>query len=243
MERPKVWTKDYSILVSSNMLYSAGFYMLLPTIPLFIAALGGTSAQVGWVATAFSAASILMRFFINVVLRKADKKRTFLAGMLFTVLITALYSLADSVGSICVLRILQGFGFGIVTTLCAATVADILPASRKGEGIGYFGMGTILAAAVCPALGLYFLSGYGFEAMFLAAAVFPLLAFASGQFFTPPRGRRMAAASAETSPAGQEKSPRSVKAVIIFIRDRVYDPRLGVQIVLLMLLGSAGARI
>jgi len=263
MGEQKVWTKNYSILTSSNMLYSSGFYMLMPTIPLFIVALGGTEAQVGLVATAFSVASILMRFFINIVFRKADKTRTFLAGMLLTVFIIAMYVWADSVGSIMVLRILQGFGFGIVSTLCAATVADILPESRKAEGIGYFGLGTILAAAVCPALGLYILSAYGFRAMFLVAAVFPLLAFIDGLFFKPPRGERnttavetrpfqveMPCALLEEETGEQEEilpdiQPVAKKAAgffdleskLAFVLNRIFDRKLAMQAGLLVLLG------
>jgi len=263
MGEQKVWTKNYSILTFSNMLYSSGFYMLMPTIPLFIVAMGGTEAQVGLVATAFSVASILMRFLINIVFRKADKTRTFLVGMLLTVVIIALYVLAGSVGNIMALRILQGFCFGIVSTLCAATVADILPQSRKAEGIGYYGLGTILAAAVCPALGLYILSLYGFRTMFLIAAVFPLLAFIDGLFFKPPRGKRniaivetgtfqveMPSALLEEQKTKQEQAQEAIQpeaeqaadfaekeTKLAFVLNRIFDRKLALQAGLLVLLG------
>ena len=64
-----------------------------------------------------------------------------------------LYGLAlnlerDSVGAIVAARVIHGFGFGLSTTFAAALVADVIPASRRGEGIGYFGLGSTIAGVL-----------------------------------------------------------------------------------------------
>ena len=64
----------------------------------------------------------------------------------------------DSIHAIVAARILHGFGFGLSTTFAAAIVADVIPASRRGEGIGYFGLGSTVMMALAPAVGLFLLN-------------------------------------------------------------------------------------
>jgi MFS family permease len=45
------------------------------------------------------------------------------------------------------IRILHGIGFGIHSTTSGAVIADIVPKSRLGEGLGYFGIYNTIAVA------------------------------------------------------------------------------------------------
>src|SRR5690606_32691694 len=51
-----------------------------------------------------------------------------------------------------------------------AAIADIVPASRRGEGMGWHGLSMTLAMAVGPVLGVWLLEGYAFKGMFAASA-------------------------------------------------------------------------
>jgi predicted MFS family arabinose efflux permease len=72
-------------------------------------------------------------------------------------------------------RVLHGLGFGLSTTFAAAIAADVIPAARRGEGIGYFGMGSTVAMALAPAFGLYLLAESA-TWLFTASIVVSLLA-------------------------------------------------------------------
>ncbi len=79
-------------------------------------------------------------------------------------------------------RFLQGAGFAIATTASSAAAADVLPAARLGEGIGYFGLGQALAMSVGPALALFLVSTDPPENLYIGlalSAVFALV-FALG---------------------------------------------------------------
>ena len=67
-----------------------------------------------------------------------------------SILATVSYYMFDSIHAIVAARILHGFGFGLSTTFAAAIVADVIPASRRGEGIGYFGLGSTVMMALAP---------------------------------------------------------------------------------------------
>jgi MFS family permease len=81
-----------------------------------------------------------------------------------------------TVGNMIITRIFHGIGFGLTTTFSAAIAADIIPASRRGEGIGYFGLGSTVAMALAPAAGVWLVNSYGYSMMFAVAAAVTVLA-------------------------------------------------------------------
>jgi len=79
-QNTKVWSPKFTNLVTGNTVFFFGFYMLMPTLPLYIAANGGTSAEVGAVSVAFSIASIVTRMLSGYILARFGKKKMLLLG-------------------------------------------------------------------------------------------------------------------------------------------------------------------
>ena len=175
MVKDKIWTKEYTTLSITNGLIFFAVQMITPAIPLFIVALGGTETDVGMVATSFFITSTITRFLVNVMLVHVERRRVLLMGVLLNVVVMFAFGYSSSIGVTAVLRILQGMGFGIITTLSTAMAADILPDSRRGEGIGYFGMMVVLAMTAGPILSLPIMRNHGFKAMFFTASAITLL--------------------------------------------------------------------
>ena len=180
--------------------------MLAATIALFFVSLGATESQVGIVATLFFISSIATRLLINVVLKRAGKKRVLMTGMLLTTIVIVLYGLAESLGVAAVLRVFQGVGFGVITTVSVTIAVDFLPASRRGQGIGYFSLAHVIAMAFAPALALFLRMGYGFPSMFFAAAGFSFIAAVILFFCKEPPASKEPPESSETSAENSEKS-------------------------------------
>lgn len=223
-QREKVWTPRFTNLVGGNTVFFFGFYMLTPTLPLYIAAIGGTSAEVGVVSTAFSIASIVTRMVSGYILARFGKKRMLLAAVLLSAAVTALYAGVSSLAGIILLRVFQGVGFGFVSTVCATLAADILPDSRRGEGIGYFGMGTTMAVAFSPTIGLWCSEKFGFNPMFITSAVSMLASFALLALLklTPQ----------ENNPAAFADNEKKMTLV-----SSLFEPAIAFQCVLLVLFG------
>ena len=53
--------------------------------------------------------------------------------------------------------------YGITSTATSTIIAAIIPTSRRGEGINYYGLSTSLAAAVGPFLGILMLHSLGYD--------------------------------------------------------------------------------
>jgi len=150
MTTEKLWSRDFIALTAANGLLFAGFHILLPTLPIYVASLGASGSEIGLIAGIFGYSAIFIRLFTDTGVRAFGKKTCLYAGLLFSLLATAGYALLDSVGAIVIARVIHGFGFGLSTTFAAALVADVIPASRRGEGIGYFGLGSTIAMALRP---------------------------------------------------------------------------------------------
>ena len=222
MQQPKLWTREFILLTLTNMFYVFGFYMLMPTIPLFVKSLQGTDAHAGIVAASFTISAIVMRFFSPLLLTKLTKRAMLRLGIALSIIVTATCGLAFSIPTALLFRVLQGLGFGVVSTICATFAADLLPDSRRGEGIGYFGMGTTAMVAFSPAIGLFLARNVSFNVMFFAAAAGQLVSLGILMAFVPPKEMN------RTAPP--LKSPK------LLLRN-LFEPTLALQIVLLVMFG------
>ena len=64
------------------------------------------------------------------------------------------------------LRIVHGFAFGMVSVAGNTIVIDILPSSRRGEGLGYYGLANNIAMSFGPMTGLFMHGTCSFEVIF-----------------------------------------------------------------------------
>jgi predicted MFS family arabinose efflux permease len=68
-------------------------------------------------------------------------------------------------------RLLQGAGLGLATTLLTSLASQAIPPARMGEGMGYLGLGTTLALALGPFFGVWLMNTWGFPTLFLVVSL------------------------------------------------------------------------
>ncbi len=86
----KMWSLSFIFIVISNALVFMIFEMLLPTLPLFVTAIGGEASQVGLVTGVFMLSAIFIRPFAGILATKFDKKLLLILGTLIIALSTGL---------------------------------------------------------------------------------------------------------------------------------------------------------
>lgn len=64
-----------------------------------------------------------------------------------------------------IIRLANGFAYGVVSTATSTIIASCIPLSRKGEGINYYGLSTSVAAAVGPFIGMFMMTRTLFTAI------------------------------------------------------------------------------
>jgi len=174
MER--IWTKPFIGMTLAMLLLFTGFYMTLPTLPLFVKEIGGTEAQVGLVAGVFTLTAVIFRPVVGGLLDRYGRRPFMIWGLLYFVLSMYLYDWVGTFAALLALRVLHGTSWAFSTTAVSTTITDIIPASRRGEGMGWFGMAMTVAMAIGPMLGIWVLDNGSFHRLFLFATIFSLAA-------------------------------------------------------------------
>lgn len=174
MER--LWTKAFVLLTGGMLLLFTGFYLLLPTMPLYMQELGASKSQVGLATGVFTLAAVATRPLVGGLLDRYGRRRFMIAGLLlFTVAMYA-YDWVGGLAALFALRVFHGIGWAFSTTAVGTTITDIIPDARRGEGVGYYGMAMTIAMAIGPMLGVWLIRGGSYHTLFLLATVFSVAA-------------------------------------------------------------------
>ncbi len=182
-----LFTKQFLLLCLSTFLFFASMFVILPVLPPFIIhELNGTESQVGLIMGAFAAASILSRPASGRIVESRSRKSGLALGALIYCLAPLFYTFADSVSVMLVVRFCHGAGIAFFTTASSVLVADMAPASQRGEAMGYFGMMLNLALACGPFVGAALVERAGFPALFLLASALGLVSLAILPFLSEP---------------------------------------------------------
>lgn len=182
-EKQPIWTKSFINIFISTFFVFAVFYALLTLLPIYVLdAFNGTAAQAGLVVTVFLLSVILLRPFTGMILDRFGKKPMLLVSMFVFGATTFIYVFTDNIGLLLALRFFHGLSFSIATTVAGAIAADIIPASRRGEGIGYYGMAMNLAVVAGPFIALTLQPLVSYEAIFLLFGFIMLAGFGCSLF-------------------------------------------------------------
>ncbi|MCP1185935.1 MFS transporter [Paenibacillus sp. 1781tsa1] len=185
----QLWGRSFIFIMLANALLFMAFEMLLPTLPLFVSSLGGEASQIGLVTGIFMFSAILIRPFTSVLATRIDKKVLLIIGITICALMTGAYYLSSGIGMILVFRVIHGFGFGLATTYFATIATENIPRDRRGEGMGYFGVGETVAISIGPLIGTSLLFKYDYQSLFMGGMCILLLALLMAVFVSrKPKG-------------------------------------------------------
>lgn len=181
---PPLWTRPFTLAVLATTALFLTLYLPLPVLPPHAAALGASTAGVGFAIGIFSLAAMVVRLLSGPLMDRKGRKWLLLAGLAIFALTAEGYGRAPDFRSFLTLRILQGVGWGAVVTGVAGIVADLAPRERRGEAVGLWGLAPTLAMAVGPWAGGVLLASRGAQSVFTLAAALGLAAFVI-LLFTP----------------------------------------------------------
>ena len=129
-------------------------FQLLPTAPFRILELGGTTIAAGLFLGLLTYASALSAPFTGALADRFGRRRMLLVASLAIAGFSAAYALTNSWQLLVGLVFFHGLFWSGLLSASAAYMTGLIPAARRAEGIGYWGMATVLATAFAPALGL-----------------------------------------------------------------------------------------
>lgn len=155
MNKEKLWSKDFiNITVISFFIFLA-FYVLIAVMPLYLVdTLHVGTDKVGLVVTLFLLAAIFIRPFAGQWVSKGSQKKILIYSAIAFFIAMLLYPFATNIVALLILRVFHGIAFGVITTVKGTICAEIIPASRRGEGLSYFSLAMCLAMVFGPYIGL-----------------------------------------------------------------------------------------
>ncbi|WP_050181903.1 MFS transporter [Domibacillus robiginosus] len=181
MNKPALWTKSFIGISLTNFFLFMTFYFLLVTLPVYVLhELKGSETEAGLATTVFLISAILIRFVSGQWVEHFGKKKVLIASLVIFFIASILYPFTNGLAALLVLRFFHGIGFGMATTAAGAVVADIIPNSRRGEGMGYYVMSMNLAMAIGPFTGLAIMNKWDIQAGFTVCAAVALIALLIG---------------------------------------------------------------
>jgi len=175
----RIWSRNFVFLNLSNFLMYITYYAILSALPLYLVNdLHASEMQVGLVVGAYTIASVLVRPFSGFALDRFGRRSVFLIALVVYSFLFAGYLVALSITAILMIRFAQGLTWGFTTVSGSTVAADIVPVSKRGQGIGYFALSTTLGMSVGPVIGLFICQQWNFMVVFIAACIISLASVA-----------------------------------------------------------------
>lgn len=171
MER--LWNRNYCKVMAANFTLFFAFYVLTPLLPLYLSEhFGATKDVIGLVLSGYTITALLVRPFSGYVVDSFPRKTVLMVAFGAFAIFFAGYLAASTLLMFTIVRTLHGGPFGALTVSNSTVAIDVLPSSRRTEGIGYYGLSNNLAMAMAPTIGIFIYQfTHSFEFLFWLALV------------------------------------------------------------------------
>ncbi|WP_217586324.1 MFS transporter [Lentibacillus saliphilus] len=173
----KIWSRDFVLICLANFFIFLGFQMTLPTLPLFVKELGGSDQMIGVIVGSFTFTALIFRPYAGHALETKGRRFVYMLGIGIFVISLGSFAFITTMTLLILMRMTQGIGFGLASTATGTIATDLIPPSRRGEGMGYFGLSGNIALALGPTLGLALVGNISFKSLFLICAATGVAAF------------------------------------------------------------------
>ena len=156
MTQDRLWNRNYCKVMAANFSLFFAFYVLTPLLPLYLSEhFGATKDVIGMVLSGYTITALLVRPFSGYVVDTFPRKKVLLICFTAFAIFFAGYLAASTLLLFLIVRTLHGGPFGALTVANSTVAIDVLPSSRRTEGIGYYGLSNNLAMAIAPTIGIW----------------------------------------------------------------------------------------
>jgi MFS family permease len=151
----RLFTARYFTMCAFTFTVFLSAFQLFPTAPFRILDLGGTKADAGLFLGFLTYASAFSAPITGALADRVGKRSMLVICGLVITLFSVGYALSSNYKVPLALAFAHGLFWSGLLSASAAYMTDTIPESRRAEGIGYWGMATIVAVAIAPNLGLW----------------------------------------------------------------------------------------
>lgn len=171
--KERLWNTEYIKIMLNNFGMYFSFYLLTPLLPLYLHdTFGSTKDMIGIVLSGYTLTALLFRPFSGFLVDAFSRKKMLVLFLFVYFLTFGGYLMASTLLLFAIVRTFHGIPFGASTVACSTVAIDVLPSSRRNEGIGYYGLSNNIATAIAPTVGIYiYTKTHDFRILFCLAFI------------------------------------------------------------------------
>lgn len=216
-----LWTPAYLLAMLVQLGASIVFVTLMTYMAVYAMTMFGVQdSAAGFAASAFILGSALTRIFVGKYVDFIGRKRLVTFALVIFLLCSALYPLVSAYPALIALRIVHGGAFGAISTGITVSVVGMVPAARRGEGMGYFLAASTFAMGIGPLLAVQLSENVSPGSVFLMTGLASVVALVAALLARLP----------ERTPSPEERAQR----YRIRLRDIVDPDALPVALVVML---------
>jgi MFS family permease len=169
---PPLFTRDFALILVTQLTFGLAYssFLLLPKY--VVTELHGSPSQVGYVGALAVAASVLSSPLSGKLLDRGGRRPLMLAGSLLSGVAALAFLAVTHIGPyLYAVRALQGVAYTLYFVAAATLVADMAPAARLGQALGWFGSAALMMNAIATLIAERVARDFGWNAVFAAAAL------------------------------------------------------------------------
>lgn len=171
-KKDRLFSLGFCYILAANFLLFFAFYLILPVLPFYLRdEFGVGKSTIGFVLSCYTVACLCIRPFSGYLLDTFSRKPLYLLSFFIFTLIFGGYMLATALALFIAFRIVHGLAFGMVTVAGSTIVIDILPSSRRGEGLGFYGLANNLAMSFGPMTGMFLYAASSYDFIFACSLI------------------------------------------------------------------------
>ncbi len=169
MAKDRLFTPSYICILAANFLFFFGFWLLVPVLPFYLKeTYACPTTTIGIILSCYTASCLCVRPFSGFLMDRFPRKPIYISCYVACVAMFLGYMADITLTLFILLRTMHGVAFGGVTVGGNTLCVDIMPSSRRGEGLGYYGLTNNIAMALGPMTGLMLHGQLSYNNIFFA---------------------------------------------------------------------------
>jgi len=204
-----------------------GVGIVVPLLPVYARNLGAGGLYIGLIFGAFSLSRVFFLPYFGRLSDRKGRKLLIVTGLLAYTIVSVAFLLSDTIGSLILIRLVQGVASAMLMPVIQAYVGDITPTGREGFTMGLFNMSVFFGLSLGPVLGGMINDRFNLDAAFWGMGGLSLIGFLLSLVLLPPvRSERVIRRGKQ--PAGWKQLVRNREIAGLFFFRFAYTACIGI---------------